>query len=201
MDKLEKNIVLILNSSWQVIGVKNAKDAFVCLASGSFTALQMPEMSPVKWEDWIGLPVREEDEFVLMSRERKMRIPTVIISVNYAKVPKRRPRLSNRAIYERDGGTCQYTGRKLRRGEGNVDHILPRDQGGRTSWDNCVLADKKVNTIKANRTPEQAGLKLLKKPKAPAELPVMVNFANPYNIKDWEHFLNHGKGAFESTNG
>lgn len=192
MDKLDKPIVLVLNSAWQAIHQKSVKDAMVMLASGSATSLDISgeNMTPVKWEDWITLPVREIDNFV-STKTMRIRIPTVIIAVNYSKVPKRRPRLSNRAIYDRDGGKCQYTGRQLRRGEGNVDHVIPRAKGGKTVWTNVVLADKKLNTIKADRTPQEAGLKLLRSPKAPAEMPVMATIRNPHGIPDWEHFLLH----------
>ena len=78
-----------------------------------------------------------------------VRVPTVIIAVNYARVPLRRPRFGARGIWERDGGVCQYTGRKLDRKEGNIDHVVPRSRGGKTSWDNCVLAHREINSAKA----------------------------------------------------
>jgi len=60
-----------------------------------------------------------------------IRVPTVIVAVNYAKVPKKRPKLCARAIRERDRNRCQYTGRVLRPDEGSLDHVVPRSRGGK----------------------------------------------------------------------
>jgi 5-methylcytosine-specific restriction endonuclease McrA len=101
----------------------------------------------------------------------------------------KRPKFNARNLWERDGGRCQYTGRRLRPGEGNIDHIVPRSRGGATSWENCVLASREVNSRKANRTPEEAGLKLLGSPRAPREMPVTRLLRNVHGIPEWEPFL------------
>ena len=118
-----------------------------------------------------------------------VRVPTVIVAANYAKVPLRRPRFGARGIWERDGGVCQYTGRKLAPKEGNIDHVVPRSRGGKTSWDNCVLAHREVNSRKANRLPHEAGLRLRKQPVAPRVVPASVLIRNHHGVRDWEHFL------------
>src|SRR5207302_4557171 len=79
---------------------------------------------PVAWEEWITLRIREQDEAVHTVRGQ-IRVPTVIVAVNYAKVPKKRPKLCAKAIRERDGNRCQYTGRVLHPDEGNLDHVVP----------------------------------------------------------------------------
>jgi 5-methylcytosine-specific restriction endonuclease McrA len=84
---------------------------------------------------------------------------------------------------------CQYTGRKLRPSEGNIDHIVPRSRGGKTTWENCVLADKKVNSKKGNRLPEEIGLRLIRSPKAPKEVPTTALIRNPNRVQDWDVFL------------
>jgi hypothetical protein len=85
-------------------------------------------ITPVRWNDWLKLPVREHDNSVKTPRG-PVRVPTVIVAANYAKVPMRRPRFGARGIWERDGGVCQYTGRKLAPKEGNIDHVVPRCRG------------------------------------------------------------------------
>lgn len=190
-DTLNKPTVLVLNRNWQAIHVKTPAQAFCMMAADVATALDVQNldaMNPVKWDDWIKLPVRETDSFVNTPRGR-VRIPTVIVCVSFDKVPKRRPRFSPRAVWERDGSRCQYTGRVLKPDEGNIDHVRPRALGGRTNWENCVLAHRDINTRKGNRLPEQAGLKLLKKPKAPKELPVTFFIRNTHAIPEWELFL------------
>ena len=99
-----------------------------------------------------------------------IRVPTVIVAVNFAKVPKRRPKLCAKTIRERDGNRCQYTGKMLRPDEGSLDHVLPRSRGGKDEWGNLVWSDKTLNAKKGNRLPHEAGLKLLAVPRAPKEL-------------------------------
>jgi 5-methylcytosine-specific restriction endonuclease McrA len=69
--------------------------------------------------------------------------------------------------------------------------VVPRSRGGRTSWENCVLADKKINSHKGSRLPEEVGLKLKKNPEMPRELPVTYFIRNAQNVRDWDHFLVH----------
>jgi len=84
---------------------------------------------------------------------------------------------------------CQYTGRKLAPHEGNIDHVVPRSRGGRTSWDNCVLAHREVNSRKADRLPQEVGLSLRKQPAVPRALPANMMIRNQHGVRDWEHFL------------
>ena len=111
----------------------------------------------------MSLPVRELDWSIGVVRGQ-LRVPRVILAVNYAKVPMRHPKFSYQAIRDRDEGRCQYTGRKLAKDEGNIDHVGPRSKGGGTTWNNCVLSCKQVNNRKGDRTPHEAGLRLTKQP-------------------------------------
>jgi 5-methylcytosine-specific restriction endonuclease McrA len=111
------------------------------------------------------------------------------VLINYAKVPLRRLRFGPRGVWERDGVVCQYTGRKLSPKEGNIDHVVPRSRGGKTSWHNCVLAHREVNSRKANHLPHEAGLRLRKQPVAPRAVPASVLIRNQHGVADWQHFL------------
>jgi 5-methylcytosine-specific restriction endonuclease McrA len=116
-------------------------------------------------------------------------VPTVIVAVNFAKVPKKRPKLCARTVRERDGNRCQYTGALLRPDEGSLDHVVPRSRGGPDTWENLVWSSKQVNTRKGNRLPHEAGLKLLKAPRAPKELPVSALIRNAHGVAEWKLFL------------
>lgn len=190
MSLLNKTIVLILNRHWQAINVRTPADAFCQLATGVATALDVDgdTLRPVTWEEWVRLPVRAQDQSVQTVRGA-IRVPTILIALNYARVPKRRPRLSARNIRVRDGNRCQYTGRELGPGEGNIDHVVPRSRGGMDSWENCVWACKEINSRKANRLPDEAGLKLLRKPAMPRELPATAFIRNAHGIPEWDLFL------------
>ncbi len=146
-------------------------------------------LRPVTWDEWITLPIRPQDNAVHTVRG-PIRVPTVIVAVNFARVPKKRPKLCARAIRERDGDRCQYTGQLLKPDEGSLDHVLPRSRGGRDTWENLVWSSKAVNARKGNRLPHEAGLKLLKAPHAPQELPVSASLRNAHNVAEWKFFLN-----------
>jgi 5-methylcytosine-specific restriction endonuclease McrA len=187
---INKPTVLVLNRHWQAIHVKTPAEAFCMMASDAGTALDIADGNflPTKWSDWLKLAVREHDTAVNTPRGQ-VRVPTVIVAANYTRVPLRRPRFGARGIWERDGGVCQYTGRKLSSKEGNIDHVVPRSRGGKTSWENCVLAHREINTRKADRLPQEAGLRLNKRPIAPRALPASAFIRNYHGVQDWEHFL------------
>jgi 5-methylcytosine-specific restriction endonuclease McrA len=210
-DILNKTIVLVLNRNWQAINIRTPADAFCQMATNVATALEIEiedpagsehgsfrnpqsairasNIRPVTWDEWITLPIRDGDNAVRTVRGA-IRVPTVIVAVNYARVPKKRPKLCARTIRERDGNRCQYTGALLRPDEGSLDHVVPRSRGGPDTWENLVWSSKQVNTRKGNRLPHEAGLKLLKAPRAPKELPVTALLRNAHGIAEWKLFLN-----------
>ncbi len=182
-DILNKKLTLSLNASWQIIGTRTIREAIVFLCSESngsppgyaldieMDGNDMLFANPVPWDQWVRLPVRPDDLYV-QTAHQKIRAPTVVIALNFTKLPFHRPRLSPAAVWERDKGICQYSGRKLTRKEGNIDHVIPRDRGGRDTWENVALADRSINSAKGNRLNSEVGLKLIRQPKAPPSIPV-----------------------------
>ncbi len=193
MTILHKNTVLVLNRNWQAISITTPAQAYGQMASDSATGLDIHSldwMVPVTWDKWLTLPVRENDMGIGTARG-PVRAPTVIVLSRYADVPVHRPRLCARNIWLRDGGRCQYTGRRLSQHEGNIDHVIPQSRGGSTSWENCVLACRKINTRKADRTPAEAGLTLMRTPFTPRAVPITLTLKNIHDIPDWNVFLPH----------
>lgn len=196
-DILNKTIVLVLNRNWQAINIRTPQDAFCQMATNAATGLDIElgdsgsaqALRPVTWAEWITLPVRAGDYAVHTARG-SIRVPTVIVAVNFAKVPKKRPKLSAKNIRERDGNRCQYSGRLLHPDEGSLDHVVPRSRGGLDSWENLVWSAKDVNQRKADRLPHEAGLKLLSVPRAPKELPASALIRNAHGVAEWKLFLN-----------
>lgn len=206
---LDKPIVLSLNRAWQIIGHRTVKQALIALNGGSGDLapalgidIAYPKLedgswnfdrplylSPVSWAEWIALPVREFD-FVVTTPRFQIRVPTVIVSTQFEKMPMRIPRVTRQGIFERDGGICQYTGERVGKSGGNLDHVVPRDRGGRDTFENLVWAKREINSLKANRLPHEAGLRLLRRPKAPSPLPVAATIREPKH-PDWRHFLTH----------
>ncbi len=190
-DILNKSIVLVLNRNWQAINIRTPADAFCQMATNVATALDIEgenHIRPVTWDEWITLPIRPQDNAVHTVRGA-IRVPTVIVAVNFAKVPKKRPKLNAKTIRERDQNRCQYTGRVLRPDEGSLDHVLPRSRGGKDTWENLVWSSKDVNARKGNRLPHEAGLQLLSVPRAPKELPVSALIRNAHGISEWKLFV------------
>jgi 5-methylcytosine-specific restriction endonuclease McrA len=197
MTILNKSIVLVLNRNWQAINIRTPQEAFCQMATNVATALDIEfgdggeahALRPVAWDEWITLPIRAQDNAVHTVRGA-IRVPTVIVAVNFARVPKKRPKLCAKTIRERDGNRCQYTGKLLKPDEGSLDHVLPRSRGGPDTWENLVWSSKDVNTRKGNRLPHEAGLKLLTVPRAPKELPVSALIRNAHGLAEWKLFLN-----------
>lgn len=205
-----KLICLNLNANWQPVGFKTVKDAIIDLcgaeSDGKPTSLALDidyetdengdpilddpkSMTPVSWTEWMNLPIRSWD-LTINSPNRVIRVPTVLISVNFNKMPVKhfRGKPSKDAIFNRDNGICQYTGEKIDRHQATVDHVIPRSKGGEDSWTNLVLCSKDINSKKGNRLNSQAGLKLLKNPVAPQPIPVYALIKEAKH-QDWKHFL------------
>jgi 5-methylcytosine-specific restriction endonuclease McrA len=204
---LDKPIVLALNSAWQVIGHRTVRQAIVALTGGDrdnppavgldiayprvnerWNFDRPVALNPVKWDDWIKLPVREFD-FSISSATLKIRVPTVIVATQFSKMPMKQPRLCRASIYDRDGGRCQYTGDFVGHEGGNLDHVVPRSRGGKDTFENLVWAKKRVNTEKANRLPSEAGFRLIRQPKAPKKIPAS-SALREIRHPDWGHFIN-----------
>ncbi len=188
---IHKNVVLVLNRNWQAIAITTPAQAFGQMATDAATGLDIQSsewMEPVKWEVWKDLHIREGDLYVGVTGGR-VRVPTVIVLCRYSHVPVHRPKLNSRNLWLRDGGICQYSGRKLKPGEGNIDHVIPVSRGGENSWENCVLSCRAVNQKKADRTPVEAGLKLLRDPVQPRSVPITATLKNYHELDDWQYFL------------
>lgn len=205
-----------LDSVWRPIGHKTTKEAItsLCEESGkeaTWLALDIVYaerenqdeweskgrydfdnclyMNPTTWTDWIQLPIRSFDYVIHAGRGREIRVPTVIVSQRFCETIFRDVKLTKENIRSRDNDTCQYSGRKLEPEEGNIDHVIPLSRGGENSWENCVWCDKKINSKKDNKTPQEAGLKLIRRPMKPMpELMGAVKF-KLVNHVDWNLFL------------
>jgi len=190
-NNLRHQTVLVLNRCWQAINVKSPIEAVSMMYDDSATAMDIrgdDYMVPLRWNDWINLP-HDDDSSYIHTVSFQVKIPKVIVLAKFDRVPKKRPKFTPKNIWLRDDGVCQYSGKKLLPNEANIDHVLPKSRGGLTNWTNCVLTHKEINAKKADKTPEESGLKLIRKPFVPKELPVTFYIRNKHNIKEWNVFL------------
>lgn len=111
--------------------------------------------------------------------------PTIIRLVDYRNFPKSID-LTRRNLLRRDGMKCQYCGKS--NVQLTIDHILPRSRGGREEWENLVIACVSCNNKKGNRTPEEAGMKLLSRPKKPSPVLFIRQYFPQYE-DDWKEYL------------
>lgn len=164
------------------------------------TLLLTPGMQPhriVTWEDAICRLVGDEIE-VLESYEETVSSPSVTFNIPCvarlkAAVPssKKGVKFSRINVLTRDGFQCQYCGKRFPRRQLNYDHVTPRNQGGRTVWDNIVTSCYPCNSRKAGRTPKQAGMRLLKSPHRPKSLPLTMPAVPVSKVPEaWVPYLN-----------
>lgn len=201
---LHKSICLQLNRVWQPVNTKTVKKALEDLCAGtSCKALDIDyeidgdgnpifdtaTFNPVTWEEWVELPVRSWELGVHTSK-KVIRAPTVLVSLNYAKMPVKefKGKPTTDAIWLRDSGIDQYTGERLKRDDATVDHVLAKDLGGKDVWENMVLTHRDINTKKANKTLKESGLRLIRMPRAPKPVPHAVLIRRAAHM-NWKHFL------------
>jgi 5-methylcytosine-specific restriction endonuclease McrA len=117
--------------------------------------------------------VIEEYDREVHSVSFTIRLPSVIRLIRFVRKKKMPVKFSRQNIYARDNYRCQYCNRKLSGNELTYDHILPRSMGGKTDWTNIVTCCIECNRRKGGRTPEQAGLRLVRPPEKPTWLPIL----------------------------
>jgi 5-methylcytosine-specific restriction endonuclease McrA len=115
--------------------------------------------------------------------------PSIIVLKRYIRKKPLLPRFNFRGVFRRDYFTCQYTGISLPPSQLTVDHIIPKARGGKSTWENCVTASLEVNAAKGNRTPEEAGLKLLRPAKAPPDTLALEYAVMSTTHPEWEDYF------------
>jgi 5-methylcytosine-specific restriction endonuclease McrA len=134
--------------------------------------------------------VIEEYDRNIKTTSLVIKIPAVVRLLNAFRRHKKPVKFSRVNIYGRDNYTCQYCGTRKKVGDLTYDHVTPRAQGGKTIWSNIVTACGSCNAEKANRTPAQAGMRLLKQPAQPTATPTLVVTVSRTSVPDaWRDYL------------
>lgn len=184
--------VLVLNRLWQAVNVCTVRRALVLLFQGHAQAVLSRSdgsFQTFNFTEWRDLSLREPHEECVATISFKIRVPRVILVLVFDHLPKKEVKFTRHNIFERDRNTCQYCGRTFDRKDLNLDHVIPRERGGPTSWENIVCSCVECNTRKGNRTPQEAGMRLIRKPKRPKWRPfVQVNIGLPQH-DSWKHFI------------
>lgn len=192
---------LVLNKGWTPISIMPVKKAITKVVSDLAQILDPETYILYSFEEWMLLPVNDEDRFIQTSHS-KVKVPEIVVLSDYDRFPKREVKLTRRNLLIRDNFTCQYTGKKINMEEATMDHVVPRSRGGGSTWDNLVMCCLEVNSKKADRTPVEAGLVLLKKPEKPKWNPIYARFAKlaAENVPEsWKKFINVEGNPFRES--
>jgi 5-methylcytosine-specific restriction endonuclease McrA len=184
--KVLEQPTLILNRNWQPVHVATVERALVLLWNESARVVDPEDFQLYTWADWARLKPKEGEAFVQAVRFR-LRVPEVVALSGYDRLPTAHVTFSRRNVFKRDHYTCQYCGAQPGSEELTIDHVLPRSKGGVSSWTNCVLACMDCNKHKADRTPEEAHMRLRHKPVRPIWKPLYGD--HTVRIASWSKFI------------
>ncbi|MBW6415794.1 HNH endonuclease [Candidatus Methylacidiphilum fumarolicum] len=182
--------VLILNRLWQAVNWCTARRAFNLLYCGHAYVVHKnkDDFYTLDFFEWKEHSQAYHGSDVVHTVSFKIRVPKVILLLLFEKVPRKEVKFTRHNVFERDGYLCQYCGGKFDPSYLNLDHVIPRERGGKTTWENVVCSCIRCNSKKGNRTPQEAGMKLLKKPKKPKWRPLFIAGKFPID-ESWEKFL------------
>jgi 5-methylcytosine-specific restriction endonuclease McrA len=194
MDAVLDQPVLVLNRLWQAVNVIGARRAFALLAREHASVVHHhdEDFRVFSLMDWMDFSVHNPpmDELDAVHTPRTVvRLPRVILLAYFDRLPCKELKLTRNNVFERDRETCQYCGKGFEREDLNLDHVIPRDRGGKTTWENIVCSCVRCNTRKANRLPHEAHMRLVRKPVRPKWRPVISLVLNTQQRERWKDFL------------
>ena len=165
--RLTRAPVLVLNLNYVPINVCTVRRAVILLAKGKAEIL-------------------ENHRGQLRTVAALFEAPSIIRLVYLVKRPFLPRKLSKKEVFLRDRFTCQYCGKKNQ--DLTLDHVVPRRQNGSHAWNNVVAACSKCNLRKAGRTPKEAGMNLVKEPRAPDPNPYLV-LQHRSILEEWRPYI------------
>jgi len=164
-DVLQRS-TLVLNRNWQPVHVTSVLRALVMVWNGVARVVDPEAYCLYEWDAWSELEAPAEAPAIRTAR-RRLRVPEVVCLAHYDRLPRMAVTFSRRNVAKRDHYTCQYCADQPGFEQITVDHVVPRSQGGTSSWTHCVAACVVCNARKADRTPDQAGMRLRRAPERP----------------------------------
>jgi 5-methylcytosine-specific restriction endonuclease McrA len=197
--------VLVLNKLFMAVHVISVRRAFclLCKELAEVVSQEDGQFATYNFESWRELSEfraknfrHEEDDWVRTS-STQIQVPRVIRLVGYEKLPKHTVKFNRRNIFARDNNQCQYCGRKFPTTELSLDHVIPRSQGGKSTWENIVCACVNCNVRKGGRTPKQAHMSLVRKPEKPKRSPMLNLKLTHKKYESWRTFLDNAYWSVE----
>jgi 5-methylcytosine-specific restriction endonuclease McrA len=184
--------VLVLNRLWQAVNTCSVRRAFTLLYCGHAQVVSTDGKNNYLTHDflsWKDFSMANPEPEMVRTISLSIRIPRIIVLLLFERLPKKEVKFTRHNVFERDKNTCQYCGAGFERADLNLDHVIPRDRGGQTTWENIVCSCIPCNTKKGNRLPHEAGMQLIRRPKRPKWRPfVNISFSR-HQHDSWRHFL------------
>ncbi len=191
--------VLVLNKLFIAVHVISVRRAFcllckdlaevIHLEDGQFASYDFATWREVS--EYRAKHFRQEDDDWIRTSTSEIQVPRVIRLLTYEKLPKQTVKFNRRNIFARDNNQCQYCGKKFPTSELSLDHVVPRSQGGLSTWENIVCACVSCNVRKGGRTPKQAHMSLIRKPDKPRRSPVLNQKLTHRKYESWKTFLDN----------
>lgn len=190
--------VLVLNRMYMAVRVVSAKRALTMLFREMAEVISVEDGQYLAYDfsDWLDVSEAKhefephEHDWIRTVR-CQIAVPKIVRLLGYDRLPRTTVKLNRRNIFARDENRCQYCGKKFPTSELSIDHVVPRSQGGGTSWDNVVCACVKCNVRKGGRTPHEANMKLLRVVKRPNRSPVLTVKLSDRKYASWKQFLDY----------
>jgi 5-methylcytosine-specific restriction endonuclease McrA len=197
--------VLVLNKLFMAIHIISVRRAFclLCKDLAEVVSLEDGQYATYDFNTWREVSeyrarhFRQEDDDWLRTVNSEIQVPRVIRLVGYDKLPKQTVKFNRRNIFARDNNQCQYCGRKYATSELSLDHVIPRSQGGQSTWDNIVCACVNCNVRKGGRTPKEAHMSLIRKPEKPKRSPMLNLKLTHRKYQSWRTFLENAYWSVE----
>ena len=189
--------VLVLNKMFMAVHIISVRRAFclLCKELAEVVTLEDGQFATYDFSTWSELSAlrsklykHEEDDWV-RTPTTEIQAPRVIRLLGYDKVPRQTVKFNRRNIFARDHNQCQYCGKKFPTSELSLDHVVPRSQGGATTWENIVCACVDCNVRKGGRTPRQANVTLIRKPEKPKRSSLLAMKLTQRKYRSWQSFL------------
>ena len=199
--------VLVLNRHFMALQVVSCKRAFTLLCKeaaevvhpedGQFTTDDFKTWREVS--EYRSRHVSQADDDWIRTVSSVIQVPRVIRLIGFDRMPRQAIKFNRRNIFARDGNLCQYCGKRFPTSELSLDHVLPRSQGGGSSWENIVCACVACNVRKGGRTPKQASMALIRRPEKPKRSPMLNQKLTNSKYESWKTFLENAYWSVELT--
>ena len=186
------NHTLVLNKNWVAVTVTTSFGALISMCRERSQAMCPDTYEIYDLEEWIERSVSKANDLtpeqVIYTTRLPIERPEIIILSEYGGIPFKQVNFTRRNLYKRDNYTCQYCVEGFTPRDLTIDHVIPRSRGGVNNWNNCVTSCESCNSKKANRTPQESGMTLVKQPKTPKWTPIagMLPAMRP---DSWDKFL------------